>query len=82
VSNQRPPGDPDADDRHDHEVPLPGGIANRGKVVRIGDTVHRPRRDTSAATHALLHHLERVGFDVRVVWRRGAFAVISGASRR
>jgi len=63
VSNQRPPGDPDAADRHDHEVPLPGGIANRGKVVRIGDTVHRPRRDTSAATHALLHHLERVGFD-------------------
>ena len=63
MSNQRPPGDPDAADRHDHEVPLPGGIANRGKVVRIGDTVHRPQRATSPATHALLHHLERVGFD-------------------
>lgn len=63
MSDQRPPGDADAADQHDHEVPLPGGIANRGKVVRIGDTVHRPQRDTSAATHALLHHLERVGFD-------------------
>jgi hypothetical protein len=44
-------------------VPLPGGIANRGKVVRIGNAVHRPQRDTSPTTHALLHHLETVGFD-------------------
>ena len=41
---------------------LPGGIANRGKVVRIGDSVHRPQRATSPATHALLRHLEMVGF--------------------
>jgi Phosphotransferase enzyme family len=41
---------------------LPGGIANRGKVVRIGDSVHRPQRTTSPATHALLLHLEVVGF--------------------
>ena len=41
---------------------LPGGIANRGKVVRIGDSVHRPQRTTSPATHALLRHLETVGF--------------------
>ena len=39
------------------EVLLVGGIANRGQVVRIGDTVRRPRRDTTPATHALLHHL-------------------------
>jgi Phosphotransferase enzyme family len=45
------------------EVPLPGGTANRGLVVRIGDTVRRPARPTGAATHALLRHLDRVGFD-------------------
>ena len=47
----------------DDEVPLPGGIANRGLVVRIGETVRRPLRPTSAATAALLRHLEAVGFD-------------------
>ena len=41
---------------------LTGGTANRGHVVRIGDTVRRPRRATSAATEALLHHLADVGF--------------------
>ena len=46
-----------------HEVPLEGGIANRGRVVRVGETVHRPLRPTSRATHALLQHLGRVGFD-------------------
>lgn len=45
------------------EVALPGGIANRGLVVRVGDTVHRPQRKTSAATHALLQHLADVNFD-------------------
>ena len=45
------------------EVPLPGGIANQGLVHRVGDTVHRPRRPTSPATHALLRHLAGVGFD-------------------
>ena len=44
------------------EVLLLGGIANRGHVVRIGDTVRRPLRATSAATHALLRHLADVGF--------------------
>ncbi|WP_199506049.1 phosphotransferase [Geodermatophilus sp. TF02-6] len=43
-------------------MPLPGGIANRGAVVRVGDTVRRPRRRTSPATHALLRHLADVGF--------------------
>jgi Ser/Thr protein kinase RdoA (MazF antagonist) len=44
------------------EVLLLGGTANRGQVVRIGDTVRRPQRATSPATHALLRHLADVGF--------------------
>lgn len=44
-------------------VPLAGGTANRGRVHRVGNTVRRPLRATSAATHALLRHLEDVGFD-------------------
>jgi len=54
--NERPP-------RDDREVPLHGGLANAGQVVRVGDTVRRPRRSWSPATHALLLHLEAVGFD-------------------
>jgi len=45
------------------EIQLHGGTANRGLVVRQGDTVRRPLRPTSAATHALLGHLEDIGFD-------------------
>jgi hypothetical protein len=45
------------------EEVLHGGTANRGQVVRVGDTVRRPRRSTSPATHALLRHLADVGFD-------------------
>jgi hypothetical protein len=45
------------------EVLLHGGMTNAGLVSRIGDTVRRPRRSTSPATAALLHHLERVRFD-------------------
>src|SRR3712207_5306733 len=45
------------------EVLLVGGTANRGRVVRVGDTVRRPQRATSPATHALLRHLADVGFD-------------------
>jgi hypothetical protein len=44
------------------ETPLLGGTANRGQVVRVGDTVRRPLRPSSPATHTLLEHLERVGF--------------------
>jgi hypothetical protein len=47
----------------ERELPLPGGVANRGRVVRIGETVRRPLRRTSPATHALLRHLAAVGFD-------------------
>jgi hypothetical protein len=45
------------------EVILPGGTTNAGLITRVGDTVRRPARKTSAATRALLDHLERVGFD-------------------
>jgi len=45
------------------EVLLHGGMTNAGLVSRVGDTVRRPRRTTTQATAALLHHLERVGFE-------------------
>ena len=45
------------------EIPLIGGTANRGMVVRRGDTVRRPLRPTSTAVHALLQYLAEVGFD-------------------
>ncbi len=41
---------------------LAGGLANRGAVVRVGDTVRRPLRPGSSAVWALLDHLEGVGF--------------------
>jgi hypothetical protein len=44
------------------EVPLRGGLTNAGLVSRVGDTVRRPLRPESGATHALLDHLERMGF--------------------
>jgi hypothetical protein len=45
------------------EQPLAGGMYDDGRVVRVGDTVRRPIRGSSAAAQALLVHLERVGFD-------------------
>jgi len=42
---------------------LAGGTANRGRVVRIGDTVIRPVAPCWPATHALLAHLAAAGFD-------------------
>jgi hypothetical protein len=43
--------------------PLPGATANRGLVIRVGDTVRRPTAPCWPATHALLAHLNAVGFD-------------------
>ncbi len=43
--------------------PLSGGTANRGLVVRLGDTVLRPTAPFWRATHALLGHLAAAGFD-------------------
>jgi hypothetical protein len=49
-------------EERDTEVPLVGGTANRGRVVRVADTVRRPLRPASPATHALLRHLADAGF--------------------
>jgi Ser/Thr protein kinase RdoA (MazF antagonist) len=52
--------------RHDHDVtreePLTGGMDDTHAVVRVGDTVRRPRAASSAAVQALLLHLEEMGF--------------------
>jgi Phosphotransferase enzyme family len=45
------------------ETLLHGGTANRGLVVRVGDTVRRPARPSSPAVRALLDHLDAVGFE-------------------
>lgn len=44
------------------EVTLKGGVSTPG-VVRVGDTVRRPTKETSAFAHDVLRHLERRGFD-------------------
>jgi hypothetical protein len=43
------------------EEPLAGGWLTAG-VVRVGDTVRRPTGPHTPAVHALLRHLEAVGF--------------------
>jgi hypothetical protein len=44
------------------EVAMKGGISTRG-VVRVGDTVRRPLKETSAFANNLLRHLELRAFD-------------------
>jgi hypothetical protein len=44
----------------EREAPLPGG--NVGGAARIGDTVRRPTGPWTPAVHALLRHLDAVGF--------------------
>ena len=44
------------------EIPLAGGDVTEG-VVRVGDTVRRPVGPHSPLVHALLTHLELVGFE-------------------
>jgi aminoglycoside phosphotransferase (APT) family kinase protein len=51
-----------ADDSHSPHF-LPGATANRGLVVRVGDTVRRPTAPCWRATHALLAHLSTADFD-------------------
>src|ERR1700691_2734515 len=48
---------------HGPDGALSGGTANRGLVIRVGDTVLRPLAPSWRATHALLAHLAEVGFD-------------------
>jgi Ser/Thr protein kinase RdoA (MazF antagonist) len=42
---------------------LAGGTANRGRVIKVGDTVRRPAGTYTPAVHALLTHIARSGFD-------------------
>lgn len=61
--DEMPPLDP-ANDPHgpqSREVPLLGGRITPG-VVRVGGTVRRPVGPNSPFVHALLRHLETVGF--------------------
>ena len=46
----------------DDEKPLGGGWVTAG-VVRVGETVRRPLGPSAPFVHALLAHLEEVGFD-------------------
>lgn len=55
--------DPTAPTEERTERPFVGGLANLGRVVRVGDTVRRPPGPQSAAVHALLDHLEAAGFE-------------------
>ena len=54
------------------ETVLLGGTANRGLVVRVGDTVRRPLRPSSPAVQALLEHLRQVGFSSRSATESGS----------
>jgi hypothetical protein len=49
------------DEADQAEIPLAGGDVTEG-VVRVGDTVRRPVGPHSPLVHALLTHLESVGF--------------------
>jgi Phosphotransferase enzyme family len=51
-----------ADEAGQAEIPLAGGDVTEG-VVRVGDTVRRPVGPHSPLVHALLTHLEAVGFE-------------------
>jgi len=51
-----------ADSANQAEIPLAGGDVTEG-VVRVGDTVRRPVGSHSPLVHALLTHLESVGFE-------------------
>jgi hypothetical protein len=44
------------------EVPLAGGVANAGAVVRVGDHVLRPSNRHTAAVHGYLQALRLAGF--------------------
>lgn len=44
------------------EEPLVGGDVTEG-IVRVGDTIRRPRTDESPSVESLLQFLERTGFD-------------------
>ncbi len=56
------PLDPDTQDADEPVFRLPAGGGNQGRVVRVGDRVHRPPRRNSNAVQRLLAHLQSVRF--------------------
>lgn len=42
---------------------LPPGLTNAGSVVRVGETVRRPRQTNSEGVQSLLRHLSKNGFE-------------------
>ena len=61
--------------------PLPGATANRGLVIRVGNSVHRPTAPCWPATHALLAHLKSVGFDGAPAPPRGGARLLRRGQR-
>jgi hypothetical protein len=49
--------------RQGEDLVFDGGSQNRGAVVRVGNTVRRPRGAGDVVVEALLVHLDEVGFD-------------------
>jgi Ser/Thr protein kinase RdoA (MazF antagonist) len=47
----------------DEEVPLEGGVAHPGAVVRVGDTVRRPAGKHTRSVHDLFSHVRANGFE-------------------
>jgi hypothetical protein len=45
-----------------HEEELAGGVANAGKVTRVGREVLRPANPNSESVHAFLRSLRTAGF--------------------
>ncbi len=45
------------------EQVLAGGVANAGRVVRVGDHVLRPSNPSTGSIHSLLASLHAAGFD-------------------
>jgi hypothetical protein len=45
------------------EEELAGGVANAGRVVRVGPHVLRPANERSASIHSFLSSLRAVGFE-------------------
>jgi hypothetical protein len=60
-------------------VELAGGVANTGRVYRVGGLVYRPAAPAWPATHAFLGHLAGVGFtgSPRVVNTCGDIEILS-----
>jgi aminoglycoside phosphotransferase (APT) family kinase protein len=53
----------EASDAAEPEVMLTGGLANAGKVVRVGNTVRRPHGAHGDAVVAFMSHLRASGFE-------------------